>query len=85
MASDPKRVQSFINYAAETAQKLKEASAELDRMIAIYDSETIDLTGTPIENEMANIRIWADNVRLSANDPVTDILITAYVPSHNRL
>lgn len=80
--SNPKKVQSLINAAAEEALKIKEASDRLQQIRALYVASNVNPAGTPLQGQVNNVSAWIDSVASVANSAVANGMIAAYVPSH---
>lgn len=78
MAADTKKVQTLINRMGKAILAGRDAEAIRDAYIAANP----DITGTPLEGNIAAINSWLTNFIAVLNDPVAQTFIDNSVPSH---
>ena len=82
MVADAKKVQTLLNLAADAAEAIRLQRDILETVRALYVTANPNITGTPLEGNLAAISTWLDDVKAVADDPVVDGLIAARVPTH---
>ena len=82
MVADTKKAQTLINKAAAVALVVGQAASDLEALRTLYQAQSVDPTGTALENNVAAVSAWVDSVRAVADSPVVAGLIVASVPSH---
>ena len=81
--SDNKKVGHLLTRGAEAAELLQKAKAKLVAVRAAYQTHSPDITGTPLEGNLAQANTWMSAVEALADDPVAAFLI-ANKPGRHR-
>lgn len=82
MVADAKKVQTLINLAASAAEVIQQQRDVLATVRDLYQTAAPDVTGTPLEGNLAAVNAWMNSVAAVADDPVANALIAAKVPTH---
>lgn len=80
--ADKKKVQTMVNEIATAARAVKQAADSLDAVRVKYQTHNPDVTNTPLQGKVPAANAWAIALRAVADDPFTDAMIAAHVPSH---
>ncbi len=83
--ADIKKVQTFINVAAQAAQDLDAIATKLEHLRTLWTSHNIDPTGTALDGNVAAVSTWIDAVRAVADSAVPNGLVQHIVPSHRSM
>ncbi len=78
MVADTKKVQTLINRMADVVEVGRSAETIKDAYVAANP----DVTGTPLEGNVAAVNTWLTDFMTILNDPIAQGLIDARVPSH---
>lgn len=78
MVADTKKVQSLINEMADIVEVGREAEA----IKASYIAAAPDVTGTPLEGNIAAVNTWLNSLSAIMSDPIAQGFIDAKVQSH---
>ena len=79
---DKKKCQSLINEVGQKAEQLQGFVSRLKELRTAYQSQGVDPTGTPLENNVAAVKQWIDDLDTLANSAVANGFIAAVVPTH---
>lgn len=82
--ADTKKCQTLINVAAEEVIKLKATVTRLERCRQLFQDQSVDPTGTPLDGKVAQVSAWINEVRAVADSPVANALLAHVVPSHRN-
>ena len=83
--ADKKKAQTFINVSAACVVQLKAIATRLEDLRTIWQAQTPDATGTPLDGHVAQISTWIDAVRAVSDSAVPNGLLAEVVPSHRNL
>lgn len=82
MVADTKKVQSFVNQLADVADVVKDSSDTLEALRTAYQTANPDVTGTPLDGNLAAVNAWINDLTTLANSATATGMIAARVPSH---
>ena len=82
MVADTKKVQTMINICADQAQIVRAAIARMLAVRVAFATHNPDVTGTPLEGNVATVNQAITDLNAEANKSIWDAMIAAKVPSH---
>jgi len=80
--SDNKKAYALINAMAQEAARIKLAATRLKAIRTLYQDQSVDPTGTPLDGNVTAVSGWIDDVDDVATATVANAMIAAEVPSH---
>ncbi len=82
MIADTKKVQSFINMAADVAESVQRVAGDLAALKAKWRVHRPSPVGTSLEGKLSAVNTWIAAIEALAVDPVAADLLAARVLSH---
>ncbi len=83
---DTKKVQTLVNVAGQTVERMRTDMAILLAVRVAFQAANPDVTGTPLEGNLALVNAAIDALDAALNSPphqaVWDGMIAAIVPTH---
>ncbi len=80
--TDADKCQHLIDVVAGEAINLKAVADKLDALVVLFQTHNPDVTGTPLEGQVANVNAWITTVRQAADGPVATGMIAAKSSRH---
>ncbi len=82
--SDKKKVQTLINRVGNDLADMRARMASINATKALYTAASPDITGTPLEGNLAAVNNALTSLETSLNLAAFTAMINAVVPSHRE-
>ncbi len=82
--ADSKKVQTLVNVIGQQTQVIRDAVDKIKEMRTTFTAVSPDVTGTPLEGNLAAVNSAIDSLDTEIAGPVWTGMIDAICPSHRN-